>query len=162
MSNETTANNLDCSVEEAAISAIDVPISISTNNDQPILSDNFRLYKKKSLVNVFLYSNRIEISGSKSLENHVISLAHVAGTKIGKGHTKSDQNAYLTIYIYSIQTNNSKLSRRKRVVLELECSKFGTNYDQNLQYVNTWHLKLDDLLKQEIFHRFLKTNSSII
>ena len=154
--------------EVVATSTINVAISHETsNNDEPILSDNFKYYKKKSLVSVSLYSNRIEFSGSKPPLKQTVSLANVIGTKIGKGHTKSDQNAYLTIYIYTNQTNinnnnnNSKISRRKRIVLELECSKFGSNFDENLQYVNTWHLKIDDLLRQEIFHRFLKTNQDL-
>lgn len=135
-----------------------------SNENAILLSDIFNYYKTKQVVRIDLCSNFIKFYNNptsketnQQVPDLILSIKDVAGSSIGKGHSKNDIKSYLTIYAYvrpSNSSNNSK-TKRKRQIIELACSKYST-YDQNLSYVNKWHRELDNILKE----KFISTNGS--
>lgn len=133
---------------------IDDTNSIKSSN--LLQSDRFSYYKTKQSVRVDLYKNCLKLYNLKSSQTQndssvpdlILSMNDIAGSSIGKGHSKHDMNSYLTIYSY-VKINKRNDLKRKRTTIELSCSKF-TTYDENLSYVNNWHRHLDRVLRSNI------------
>lgn len=132
----------------------------ATNDDLPVLSDLFKLYKTTERLKLCLYTDSIKIYKTKlkatqqsdALDSYTIldtskiySMNDIVGCSIGKGEHSNDLKAYLTIYIYPI--GNKKTLKRKRCTLELEYDKHST-FDKNLDSIKEWSIKLNAILSK--------------
>jgi hypothetical protein len=151
-------------------------MSINLNNSDnseistPILAEKFTYYKKKQAVNVNLHAQSLKFYDVKSTSSNVtpppqqadlvLSLDDVAGVSVGKGHSKSDQRAYLSIYAY-VKVATKKNAKRKRKTVELACSKHAT-FSENLTIVYEWEREINTTLRANLQKRSDTINATCI
>ena len=155
-----------------AISIASLEALINYKEDTVILSEKFIFYKSKQSVRANLHKNLIkffnlknsnqEIDPETTQADLVLSISDIAGTSICKGHTKSDNKSYLTIYSYLRSKNKPSETKRKRFVVELACSA-SENYEDNFLITKKWNTKVGNLIKVNLFdskqQQQQKTNS---
>ena len=158
---ENHHNNKDLgSPTNSTISIGSLEALISYKQDTVILSEKFIYYKSKQSVRVDLHKNSIkffnlknsnqEIDPETAKPDLVLNISDIAGTSICKGHNKSDNKSYLTIYSYLRSKNKPSETKRKRFVVELACSA-SENYDDNFLITKKWNTKVSNLIKVNLF-----------
>lgn len=145
-----------------------VEVAIEETSCSILLSDTFKYFKKSQQVKVELYADHLEFHNIVDKKNNTKSIKYhvkdIVGSKVAKGRLKNDTNAYLTIYMFLPTTSSSTSSQpkqRKRLVFELECSKHPT-LDENLHYINKWHVKIEQLIRQDTVNKLSAHYSTAI
>ncbi len=134
----------------------------------PILTEKFNYHKKKQAVNLSLDAQslrfyNVKSSNSSELQQQpdlILSLDDVAGVTVAKGHSKSDQRAYLTIYAY-VKASGKKNAKRKHKTIELAYSKHAT-FNENLTGVYQWEQQVNAALRASLQKRSDRINSQFL
>ena len=166
MENEVDLNNnniSDLGSEASPIPLESLQITVNQtatiqlfNDASVILSEKFIYYKSKQSVRVNLHKNLIkffnlknpnqEIDPETTKPELVFNISDIAGSSICKGHNKSDNKSYLTIYSYLRSKNKPSETKRKRFVVELACST-SENYEDNFLIISKWQKQISSLIK---------------
>jgi hypothetical protein len=162
-------SNKDLGKDNDVVSFENLETLINYKDDTVILSEKFIYHKSKQSVKVSLYKSFIKFFNLKNSNQEidcetakpdlVLNIYDIAGTSIGKGHNKSDNKSYLTIYSYLKNKTKPNESKRKRFVVELACST-SENYDDNFILISKWNAHLSNLIKVNLYDSKLKQQLS--
>ncbi len=126
------------------------------NNDHLLLSEAFINAKTNSIVDVHLYSDRLVMSHTNSI-NQTFKLNDLAGVFLEKPFQSDDSSVKLLLYFY-VKMKEHKFARKK-LTLELEYDKHK-KMNSNLFKVKEWKKAIDlSLKKQKPFLVFINPNS---
>jgi hypothetical protein len=131
----------------------------ATTAATPLLTDTFTYNRRHQLVKVSLFEQLLKFYNLKSTEDRppqpadlILSLNDVAGVSVNKGHAKSDQKAYLSIYTYIKVTSDKKCAKRKRNTIELAQGRHAT-FSDNLTVVYEWQKQINAALSALLLKR---------